>query len=448
VSPSTVFQAYYLLEARGLIEVRARSGYYVTRVAAARPRVLEKASAPRAGSVEVDVRERVFDILTATMQRDVVPLGSAFPSPTLFPLKRLAAAMASTVKRLEPRTSVEYLLQGNRALRHQIGLRYAIDGVDLAEDDIVITNGAMEALNLCLAAVTRPGDAVVIESPTFYAALQALQRNGLRAIEAPTHPLEGIELDALETILREQRPRACWLMTNFQNPLGGSMSDAKKRALVELLTRYDTPLIEDDVYAELYFGARRPAPAKAFDRAGIVLHCSSFSKCLAPGYRIGWAAPGRYTQAVARMKLSASLTASIPAEAALATYLAGGGFDRHLRRLRRALEAQGERMLQAIGEYFPETTRATRPHGGYFVWLDCARGVDAVRVHEQALAKRISVAPGPIFSTGNRFRNCLRLNYGHPWSEAIEDAVAELGRLVARSGSGRSGSAHSGSDRA
>jgi len=437
VSPATVFQAYYLLEARGLVQARHRSGYYVSSLAGARPRMLRKPSAPKPQSIAVDIAERVFEILAATMQRDVVPLGSAFPAPTLFPLRRLAAAMASTVKRLEPRTSVEYLLQGNLRLRHAIAQRYALDGVPLQEDDIVVTNGAMEALNLCLAAVTRPGDAVVIESPTFYAALQALQRNGLRAIEAPTHPQDGIELDALETILREQRPSACWLMTNFQNPLGSSMPDEKKRALVELLTRYDTPLIEDDVYGELYFGTRRPVPAKAFDTAGLVLHCSSFSKCLAPGYRIGWAAAGRYTQAVARLKLSASLTASIPAEAAVAAYLDSGGYDRHLRRLRRQLEAQRDRMLDAIGDYFPDETGATRPQGGYFVWLQCPRGVDAIKIHEQALAARISVAPGPIFSSRGQFKHHLRLNYGHPWTETIDAAVRTIGRMVGRAGADR-----------
>jgi DNA-binding transcriptional MocR family regulator len=432
VSPATVFQAYYLLEARGLIAARDRSGYYVTALAAARPRILHKPSTPKTDSISVDVGERVFEILGATMHRDVVPLGSAFPAPTLFPLARLATAMASAVKRLHPRTSVEYLLQGNLALRQRIALRYALDGMRLRDDDIVITNGAMEALNLCLAAVTRPGDAVVIESPAFYAALQALERNGLRAIEAPTHPQHGIDLDALETILREQRPRACWLMPNFQNPLGSLMPEENKRQLVDLLTRHDTPLIEDDVYAELYFGERRPLPAKAFDRAGIVLHCSSFSKCLAPGYRIGWAVPGRYAQTVARLKLSASLTASVPAEAALATYLQGGGYDRHLRTLRRALAAQRERMLDAIGNFFPSATSVTLPQGGYFVWLQCPRGTNAIRIHELALAARISVAPGPIFSSRREFRNCLRLNYGHPWSDAVESAVHTLGQLVAQ----------------
>ena len=231
VHASTVFQAYYRLEARGLIRAQARSGYYV---AAVPPPEVEHVSAPEGESIAVDVGERVFAILRATMRRDVVPLGSAFPSPLLFPLARLARTMAATVQRLDPRASVDHLHQGNAALRRQIALRYLVDGLAVDADDLVVTNGAMEALHLALAAVTKPGDAVVVESPTFYAALQALEQRGLRAIEVATHPREGIELGALADVLERQRPAACWLMTNFQNPLGSLMPEAKKRELVEL----------------------------------------------------------------------------------------------------------------------------------------------------------------------------------------------------------------------
>ncbi|MEP7042944.1 MAG: PLP-dependent aminotransferase family protein [Dokdonella sp.] len=430
VNPSTIFQAYYRLEARGLVRVRDRSGYYVAADPSTQPHVLDAASQPDTASITVDVGERVFEILQATTKRDVVPLGSAFPSPQLFPLHRLAKTMASTVQKLDPRASIDYLNQGNAPLRRQIALRYLIDGLHVQPDDIVITNGAMEALNLCLAAVTRPGDAVVIESPTFYAALQALERLGLKAIEVPTHPREGIELAALAEVLERDRPSACWLMPNFQNPLGSLMPDEKKRDLVTLLARHRTPLIEDDVYAELYFGTRRPTPAKAYDEHGLVMHCSSFSKCLAPGYRIGWATPGRFVQAVARLKLSTTLTASVPAEATLAAYLEKGGYDRHLRQLRHALSVQQDAMIGAISRHFPRHTRATRPAGGYFLWVELPAHVDALEVHRKALALNISVAPGPIFSSRGQFRNCLRLNYGHPWDARMEDALATLGQLL------------------
>jgi DNA-binding transcriptional MocR family regulator len=431
VSPSTVFQAYYRLEAQGLIRARERSGYFVAagvRQALPEP---ELASQPEEDAVSLDVSERVFEILESTMVRDVVPLGSAFPSPLLFPLQRLGRLMAASAQRLDPWSTVDDLSPGNASLRRQIALRYLADGLQVHTDEIVVTHGALEALNLCLEAVTRPGDAVLIESPTFYAALQALERIGLEAIEVPTHPREGIELEALERAIGRHRPKACWLMTNFQNPLGSLMPDAKKKALVELLARHDIPLIEDDVYGELYFGDRRPMPAKAFDTAGLVMHCASFSKCLAPGYRIGWAAAGRFAKPVARMKLTTTLGASAPAQAGLAAYLEKGGFDKHLRKLRQTLASQQASFAQAVSRFFPPGTRATRPAGGYFLWVEMPRAVDALEIHRLALAHGISVAPGPIFSAQRGFSHCLRLNYGHAWDARTEQALRTLGRLVA-----------------
>lgn len=430
VSASTVFQAYYLLEARGLVRARERSGYFVSEGAHKRPPEPTHASRPLDASIAVDVSELVFEVLQAGTSRSVVPFGSAFPSPLLFPLARLGQSVAASAQALDPWSTVDDLSPGNPALRRQIALRYLADGMQVHSDEIVITNGALEALNLCLAAITRPGDAVVIESPTFYAALQTLERMGLRAIEVPTHPGEGIDLAALERAIARHGPKACWLMTTFQNPLGSLMPETKKQALVELLARHDVPLIEDDVYAELYFGDRRPPPTKAFDRAGLVLHCGSFSKCLAPGYRIGWAAPGRFARAVAQQKLTTTLGASTPVQLALADYLRRGGFDKHLRRLRHTLASRQAVFAEAVGQHFPAGTQATRPTGGYFLWLELPEGVDTLRLHRQALARGISIAPGPIFSAARGFTNCLRLNYGHDWNARSEAALATLGRLA------------------
>ena len=430
ISASTVFQAYYLLEARGLVRARERSGYYVSEGARKRPPAPDHASQPADASIAVDVSELVFEVLEASRTRDTVAFGSAFPSPQLFPLARLGQSLAATAPALDPWSTVDDLTPGNPALRRQIALRYLADGLRVHTDEIVVTNGALEALNLCLAAVTRPGGAVVVESPTFYAALQALERLGLQAIEVPTHPREGIDLAALAHALERHRPQACWLMTTFQNPLGSLMPEDKKQALVALLARHGVPLIEDDVYAELYFGDRRPLPAKAFDREGLVLHCGSFSKCLAPGYRLGWAAPGRFAQAVARQKLTTTLGASAPVQAALADYLQHGGYDRHLRKLRYALEEQQSAMLAAIARYFPAQTRVSQPSGGYFLWLELPEQMDSLKLFQMALAQGISIAPGPIFSATQRFRNCIRLNYGSPWDPACEKAMETLGKIV------------------
>jgi DNA-binding transcriptional MocR family regulator len=431
LSPATVFQAYYLLEGRGLVESRARSGYYVTGSAPRLPPEPEAPSRPDGESRAVDVSELVFEVLQSTMHREVVPLGSAFPSPLLFPLERLGRALASAALHLDPWSTVDDLTPGNAALRRQVALRYVIDGMDVAADEIVVTNGALEALNLCLAAVTRPGDAVVVESPCFYATLQSLERRGLRAVEVPTHPREGIDLDALEAAIARHAPRACWLMPTFQNPLGATMPEARKRALVALLARHGIPLIEDDVYGELHHAPKRALPAKAFDGEGLVMHCASFSKCLAPGYRIGWVAAGRFAQAIARGKLTSTLTTNVPAQIALARYLERGGFDRHLRRLRATLATQQAQYIAAVASAFPEGTRVTRPEGGYFLWLELPGGTDALALQRAAAKDGISIAPGPMFSASRGFANCLRLNAGHPLDARVEAALGKLGRLAA-----------------
>jgi DNA-binding transcriptional MocR family regulator len=430
VSPSTVFQAYYRLEAQGLVESRPRSGYYVTRTAAAQPPEPEHASRPDGESRRVDVSDLVFEVMQASMAHDVVPFGSAFPSPLLFPLDRLGRALASTAPRLDPWATVDDLTPGNAELRRQIALRYLLSGMQVDADGIVVTNGALEALNLCIGVVTSPGDAVLVESPCFYATLQILERRNLRAIEVPTHPREGIDLDAVQAAIARHAPKACWIMSNFQNPLGASMPTGRKRALVELLAGHGIPLIEDDVYAELYFGSERPVPAKSFDREGLVMHCSSFSKCLAPGYRIGWVAGGRFAGRIARHKLTTTLNTNVPSQLALAHYLQRGGFDRHLRRLRKTLAAQQAECLALVARHFPRGTRVTRPAGGYFLWLELPAGVDALAIQRQAIAQSISIAPGPVFSASRGFGHCLRLNCGHPLTGRAPAALARLGQLA------------------
>ncbi len=430
VSPSTVFQAYYLLEDRGLIQARARSGYFV-REHAKRPLHEPQLTAHAAQTTEVGVSELVFSVLASLKDPHTVPFGSAFPSPDLFPLPRLAKSMAHALRMLSPHEIIADMTAGNADLRRQIALRYMVSGVMLPMEELVISNGAMEALNLCLQCVTQPGDLVAIESPTFYACLQVLERLQLKAVEIPVHPREGIDLDALADSLRQLPIKACWFMSSLQNPLGASMSEAKKQALYDLLVEHQVPLIEDDVYAELYFGSHPPKPVKSFDREGLVMHCSSFSKSLAPGYRIGWVAGGRYAEQITRLKLMTTLSPSVPAQAALADYLQHGGYDRHLRKLRHALEMQQSAMLASAARHFPASTRVTRPAGGYFLWIEFPERLDSLQLLRLALAQGISLAPGPIFSASQGFRHCARLNYGHPWSPRSEQAMEVLGRLVA-----------------
>lgn len=429
LSPGTILEAYGVLEDQGMIEARTRSGYYV-RAHGLGPLPLPEPRKPRARATQVDVSQLVFGVIAAMRERTLVPFGSAFPSPELFPFKALSQAFASAARFLDPWKSIYDLSPGSLDLRKRIARLYLKSGCTVHPDEIVITCGAMEALNLSLQTVTRPGDTVAIESPAFYAALQVIEAQGLRAVEIATDPNHGIDLAALERALKRHAIKACWLMTTFQNPLGSLMPDEKKRELVRLLARHGVPLIEDDVYSELYLDGVRPSPAKSFDEQGLVLHCSSFSKSLAPGFRIGWVAAGKFAQRVQQRQFTNTIAPSVPAQLAILEYLKHGGYERHLRQLRVALAAQQASMQEAIRRYFPKATRVTRPSGGYFLWLELPEGVDSLALYERAMEANISVSPGPMFAAQRGFENCVRLNYGHPWSPAAEQAMRKLARLA------------------
>lgn len=429
VSPITVTQAYYILEGRGLIEARPKSGYFV------RARLGQNLSEPEmthpvGGSTQLQVSDFIFQILDSVRDPSVVPLGSSFPSPYLYPLDKLGRFLANAARKFDPLATVTDLPPGNEELRRQLALRYLAQGATVSPQEIVITSGAMEGLNLCLQAVTQPGDLIAIESPTFYAGLQASERLGLKVIEIPSHPREGVSLSALEDTLRHHPIKACLFMLNFANPTGSRVSDENKKALLELLRRYDVPLIEDDVYNELHFGPQAPLCSKAEDKTGLVMHVSSFSKCLAPGYRIGWVAAGRYASRIQRQKLSSSLATTVPVQIALAEYLKHGGLENHLRHLRQTLSLQEVEMVQAVERHFPTGTKLARPQGGYFLWLELPPHVDTLLLHQQALERGISIAPGPIFSAKREFKNYLRLNFGHPDSQRLDAAMATLGELI------------------
>jgi len=429
ISISTVLQAYFLLEDRGFIEARPQSGFYVK----LRPRDLPpepKPSNPSLSATEVGVAELLAKVFEAARNPDFIPLATAIPGPDLLPTKPLNRLMA-WVARHRGEQGVNYdFPPGNEALRRQVARRSLDWGCSLSPDDIVTTCGTMEALNLCLRAVAKPGDTIAIESPTFYGILQASL--GMRALEIPTHPRDGIDLDALEQAIKKNKVKACLLIPNFNNPLGCCMPDNNKKQLVEMLGRREIPLIEDDIYGDIYFGAARPKTAKAFDKEGLVLLCSSFSKTIAPGYRVGWTAPGRFKAQVEHLKsMNTIATATLP-QMAVARFLESGGYDRHLRKLRKALATQVQRVTLAVRQYFPEGTRITRPTGGFVLWVELPKSVDSLELYRKALEKKISIAPGPIFSAKQKYQNFIRLSCGQAWSDSLEQALKTLGRLAGK----------------
>lgn len=429
VSVSTVLQAYLHLESQGLIEARPQSGHYVRpreRLLPAEPQV----SQPAHQASAVSVGAHVTQVYRAVSDPRIVPLGAACISAELMPTRRLNRELA-LLAREAGEVAIEYdMPPGCLALRQQVARRSLQWGCPLSPEEIILTCGASEAVNLCLAAVARRGDTVAVESPAYYGLLQALEAQGLRVLELPSHPRHGLELDALETTLKKRKLAAVFSVPSFSNPLGSCMPEAHRERLVRMLAAREIPLIEDDIYADLHFGPVRPRPAKAHDRQGLVMLCGSFSKTLAPGYRVGWVAPGRFREKVELLKYANTVaTPSLPA-LAIAAFLREGGYERHLRSLRRQLEVQVRRIGEAVGEHFPEGTRVTRPEGGQLLWVELPRQVDSLVLHERALAAGIGIAPGPIFSAQKRYAHFIRLSCGFPWSPRLEAAVATLGSLA------------------
>jgi DNA-binding transcriptional MocR family regulator len=429
VSIATVMQAYRLLENRGVIEARPQSGYYVrTQRWSPAPEPGRTNPGPRA--VHVRVSDLVMQVIKSAVDPGIVRLSATCPSPEFVPMQELNRITAS-VGRRAPMTANSYEPPpGNRALRVQIARRAMEAGCTLAPDDVITTVGATEALNLCLRAVADPGDVIAIESPTFFGILQIIESLGMKVCEIPTYPRKGICLDELTARLKCCRIKACVFTPNFSNPLGSCMPDEHKKQLVKMLAQREIPLIEDDIYGNLGYGATRPKVAKAYDENGWVMLCDSFTKTLSPGYRVGWVAPGRFKARVEFLKfVNTSANCSLP-EMAVAEFLQNGGYDHHLRKIRRFYAGQMQRMTEAVSRFFPAGTKATRPTGGMALWVELPPQVNAIALYHQAMAANISIAPGPIFSAKQKYTNFIRINCGNPWSNTIENAVRKLGALA------------------
>lgn len=428
MSLMTVMHAYQVLESQGWILSRPQSGYFV----APRAEFLSQpASHQKVQLTEsVDINDFIFEVLQACRDPGIVPFGSAFPDPELFPQRQLMRSLTAVSHSLKPADALNNLPPGNEALRKTLAQRYALQGIQVSPEEIVITNGAMEALNLSLQAVTKPGDWVVVENPCFYGALQAIERLQLKAVAIASHPQHGIDLDELASTLARLPVKACWMMSNQQNPLGCTLSREKKRDLVALLESYQVTLIEDDVYSELYFGSEKPLPAKAFEKQDTVLHCSSFSKNLVAGFRVGWVAAGKHAQRIQRLQLMSTISTSAPMQLTLANYLGTRSYDSHLRKLRQKLEQRKNLARQSLRRHLPASAKINDSQGGYFLWIELPPEVNSTELYYRALQQKISIAPGKMFSTGEQYANYFRFNAAWEWNEEREAAVAMLGGLI------------------
>jgi DNA-binding transcriptional MocR family regulator len=304
-------------------------------------------------------------------------------------------------------------------------------GCNLSADEVIITSGCQEALASSLRALTQPGDTVIVDSPSFYGSLQAIEACGLKVLELPTHPEQGISLEAMELALEQWPVKACLITPTFNNPLGYTMPDDRKARLVELLARFDMPLIEDDIYGDLGYETPRPRTLKSFDKAGRVILCSSFSKTLAPGLRVGWVAPGRYASRVMHMKYISSMSSATLPQLAVADFISRGGYDRHLKKVRAVYQRGRDYLLEWITRYFPDGTRVSNPQGGYLLWIELPETVNSMALTTAAMEQGIGVAPGELFSSTGKYNHHIRLNYADCPTAKIEKGVKLVGGIAA-----------------
>jgi DNA-binding transcriptional MocR family regulator len=429
VSVPTVRQAYIELERQRRVESRPKSGFYVRHMAAndiVRPTPsFEGDPAPL---VCRTLMERVYKGIN---DPGLVPLGIANPTMARPAAKALHRAMKRVMARAEDRSIGYAPTLGEPSLRRQIAYHYLdTTGVQVDPEHIGITNGGQEALLLALKAVASEGDIIAVETPTYHGLLELIDSLGMLAIEVETCPEEGIVIAELERTLQTHDVRACMFSTTLSNPLGVTMPQKDRRRLVDLLERYDTVLIEDDVYGDLRFDGVRPMPAQFLGGRARIITCGSFSKTAAPGYRIGWVVTDRFIDNIELLKRSFSCSSGLLQQLTLAEFLATGDYVRHLTALRPVLKQNAERMAALVGEHFPAETRTSKPVGGAVLWLELPGSVDAEALFDKALAAGISITPGHIFSPCSCYGNFLRLSYGHPWTERTENAMRWLGQRV------------------
>lgn len=426
VSQNTAMKACYHLESKLLIETRPKSGYYV-RCSTKFPPQIPNVSNPSNTSVTEDSETLVTKVYSYLGED--FPLSLATPANELLPIAKLNKALIQATRDLKGSGVIVDKVEGNNRLRRQIARWTFAMECHLTQDDIFTTNGCLNALSYCMMAVTEKGDTVAMESPVSFGMLQLAKTLGLKVLELPTHPITGIDLNAFEDALKNKKVKASLLISNFSNPLGSCMPDENKKRAVKLSEKYNIPLIENDINGDVYFGPFRPKSCKSYDQSGIVLWCGSISKTLAPGYRVGWMAPGKFKKEVLRKKLFLTIATTSITQEVIASFLENGRYENHLRKLRLQLHKNQMRYSNIIAENFPEGTKASRPQGGFVVWVELPKPLNTLKLFEEGILRQFSFAPGRIFTLQNQYTNCLRLNYGLPWNEELEQRLINLGQF-------------------
>jgi len=428
VSLATATQAYRTLEDSRLIEGRPRSGYFVR----ARPAVVGEPSTSRPPRTSrlVDRSSLVDQVMFMAQDKSIVSFGAACPTGALFDEERARRAVSRAVLRHRDLLTHYTLGFGHPVMRHAVARHAVRMGCELDPDRIVVSNGCLESMVLCLRAVTQPGDIVALESPTYFGVLEILEKLHLRALEIPTHPRSGISLDALQFAFETQPIKAMLLVPTLSNPLGACMSIDDRRRLARMVAERDCALIEDVIYNDLAEQDDRRTAIKSFDETGHVMLCDSFSKTIAPGLRMGWCEPGRWFDAVAHLKRTTSGGQTGIIELAMADLLSQPGLESGYRQLRSQLATRVDKARAIICESFPQGTRVTDPPGGSILWVELPKPLDTMALYAACIAESICFMPGQMFTASDRYSNCLRLGVGNRWDDVEHQALRRIGALA------------------
>ncbi len=427
ISINTSKRIFIELEAQSLVQSKPQSGYFVSPLSYLKL-PLPEASQPLPVANNTEPNELISSVYTNMGRNDLTQFSFGVPSGNLLPLAKLKKEIVLATRTLKEGGTEYEPLQGNVKLRRMISARSLAWEGNLKESDLITTHGCMNALALCLMALTKRGDTIALESPCYPGILQLAVSLGLNVLEIATHPVSGIDIDALKKLL--PKINVCLLVPNFNTPLGYCMPEESKKDIVALLSKHNIPLIEDDTYGDIHFGAERPKCCKSFDTDGNVLWCGSVSKTLAPGYRVGWVAPGKYKDLILKLKLVHSLSATSVIHEAIGNFLMTGRYENHLRHFRKTLQENYQHYALAIANYFPPGTKISQPRGGLALWVELPKEIDSTELYNYALKKHISIAPGRMFTLQNQFQNCIRLCIGLPWTDDLRLKLKQLGNLA------------------
>jgi 2-aminoadipate transaminase len=374
----------------------------------------------------------VREILKVAEQPDVLSFAGGLPAPELFPVEAIAASYAATLAE-EGRAALQYsTTEGFGPLREWVCARLARRGLRVDVDQVLITSGSQQGIDLMARVLLDPGDAVAVENPSYLAALQTFAGCEVSFLVADSDD-EGLQVEQLERAFAERVPKLIYVVPEFSNPKGTTLSLERRQRLLRLAQAYRVPILEDNPYGELRFRGESPPPLAALDDEGLVVHLGTFSKTLAPGMRLGWlVGPRELVRAATIAKQAADLHTGTLAQRAAARLLATFDYDAHLTTLRRVYGERCLAMLAALEAHLPPGTRWTRPDGGLFIWAELPDGMSADAVFADALREKVAFVPGSAFFADTPKRQFLRLNYSNRPPELIEQGIARLGRVVAR----------------